>query len=313
MVSSPQLPGRRASTELTVTSLLPAFAVERGGLERALSVSGEAALSSAQTVSAIRGALDRTGAAFAHSTEDPALQKTGLWLIEVIKSGAGVLDRAVTADISYIETGTPARGVSGLLGKPSFFYGAAGLLGLVGLVQGAGLVVLSAALLAGLHTLEPKRWKQFLKLLPRRKPPAALEDHTGRQYKAEARLSVDAAGLIGQIEDALKTADHILSRLAEPQVQDHWADTPQLAAMLQNLLEAGGAGDSDFALELIEKELPSLLRSGGISVVTYSKKTSEYFDELPGIGAGAKIEMAAPALLRENGSILRRGTVWVRS
>ena len=313
MVSTPQLPARPASTELTAPSLLPAFAAERGGLERELSTSGETALSSAQTVSAIRGALDRTGAAFARSTEDPALQKTGLWLIEVIKSGAGVLDRAVTADITYVETGTAARGVSGLLAKPSLFYGAAGILGLVGLVQGAGLVVLSAAVLAGLHTLEPKRWKQFLSLLPRRKAPAALEDQSGRQYKAEARLSVDAAGLIGQIEDALKTADHILSRLAEPQIQDHWADTPQLAAMLQNLLEAGGAGDSDFALELIDKELPSLLRSGGISVVTYSKKTSEYFDELPGIGAGPKIEMAAPALLRENGSILRRGTVWVRS
>ena len=313
MVTSPQLPGRVTSTELTVPSLLPAFAAEREDLERALSSSGEAALSSAQTVSAIRGALDGTGAAFARSTEDPTVQKTGLWLIEVIKSGAGVLDRAVTADITYVETGTAARGVSSLLGKPSLFYGAAGLLGLAGLVQGAGLVVLCAGLLAGLHTLEPKRWKQILALLPRRKPPAALEDQTGRQYKAEARLSLDAAGLIGQIEDALKTADHILSRLAEPQVQEHWADTPQLAALLQNLLEAGEAADSDFALELIEKELPSLLRSGGISVVSYSKKTAEFFDELPGIGAGVKIEMAAPALLRENGSILRRGTVWVRS
>ena len=35
--------------------------------------------------------------------------------------------------------------------------------------------------------------------------------------------------------------------------------------------------------------------------------------ELPGMGEGAKIEMAAPALLREDGSLLRRGTVWVRS
>jgi len=149
--------------------------------------------------------------------------------------------------------------------------------------------------------------------LPRRKPPAALEDHSGRQFTAEARLSVDAAGLIGQIEDALKTADHILTRLSEPQAETHWADTPRLAMMLQNLLEAGGAGDPDFAMELIEKELPGLLRSGGISVVEYSKSTTEYFDELPGIGEGAKIEMAAPALLRSDGSILRRGTIWVRS
>jgi len=313
MMSSSQLPGRPVPTQMTAPSLMPVFSAERAGLERALSLRGEGALSAAQTVSAIRVALDRTGAAFARTTDDPALQKSGLWLIEVIKSGAGVLDRAVTADVTYVETGTPAQGVSGLLGKPSFFYAAAGLLGLVGLVQGAGLVVLSAAVLAGLHSLEPKRWKRLKALFPRRKPPAALEDQSGRQYKAEARLSLDAAGLIGQIEDALKTADHILTRLAEPKAETHWADTPRLAAMLQNLLEAGGAKDSDFAFDLIEKELPSLLRSGGISVVSYSKQTADYFDELPGIGAGAKIEMAAPALLREDGSLLRRGTIWVRS
>lgn len=313
MSSSPTLPSRPARTDIAVPSLLPAFARERAVLLAALSEGGETALTSAQTVTAIRGALDRTGAAFARTTEDPALQKSGLWLIEVIKSGAGVLDRAVSADITYVESGTPTAGLAGLLGKPTLFYGAAGLLAVVGLVQGAGLVILSAAALAGLHTLEPKRWKKLMAFLPRRKPPAALEDQSGRQFTAQARLSVDAAGLIGQIEDALKTADHILSRLAEPQAETHWADTPRLAAMLQNLLEAGGAGDSDFALELIDKELPSLLRSGGISVVTYSKKTMTYFDELPGIGDGAKIEMAAPALLREDGSILRRGTIWVRS
>lgn len=313
MTRSPTLPGRPARTAVAAPSLLPGFALERAALEKTLSVRGESALSSAQTVSAIRSALDRTGAAFARTTEDPALQKAGLWLIEVIKSGAGVLDRAVTADIKYVETGTPSTGVSGLLGKPTLFYGAAGLLAVVGLVQGAGLAILSAAILAGLHTLEPKRWKKLMALLPRANPPKALEDQSGRQYTAEARLTLDAAGLIGQIEDALKTADHILLRLAEPQTQTHWADTPRLAAMLQNFLEAGEAGDSDFALELIEKELPSLLRASGVTVVTYSKKTSEFFDELPGMGEGPKVEMAAPALLREDGSLLRRGTVWVRS
>ena len=313
MSSSPTLPGRPAPTDVAAPSLLPGFTLERGALLEALQGRDEHILTSAQTVSAIRGALDRTGAAFARTTEDPALQKAGLWLIEVIKSGAGVLDRAVSADITYVETGTPSAGLSGFLGKPSLFYGAAGILAVVGLVQGAGLVVLSAAVLAGLHTLEPKRWKKLMAVLPRTKPPVTLEDQSGRQFTAQARLSVDAAGLIGQIEDALKTADHILSRLAEPQTQSYWADTPRLAAMLQNLLEAGGAGDSDFALELIEKELPSLLRSGGVSVVSYSKKTMKYFDELPGMGDGPKIEMAAPALLREDGSLLRRGTVWVRS
>ena len=313
MNSGSTLPGPRASTDLSAPSLLPAFAREREALLSALSASGDDALSSAQTVSLIRSALDRTGAAFARSTEDPGLQKAGLWLVEVIKSGAGVLDRAVTADVTYVETGTPPAGISALLAKPSLFYGAAGVLGLVGLVQGAGLVILSAAVLAGLHTLEPKRWKQVMALLPRRNAPKALEDQSGRQFKAEARLSLDAAGLIGQIEDALKTADHILMRLAEPQATTHWSDTPRLAAMLQNLLEAGSAEDSDFAMELIRKELPSLLNSGGVSIVDYSKKTADYFDELPGIGAGAKIEMAAPALVREDGSVLRRGTIWVRS
>ncbi len=313
MAITPTLPGRPAHSDVAAPSLLPGFVRERAALEKTLSARGDTALSSAQTVSAIRSALDRTGAAFARTTEDPALQKAGLWLIEVIKSGAGVLDRAMTADIAYVETGTPSSGFAGLFGKPSLFYGVAGLLAVVGVVQGAGLVILSAAVLAGLHTLEPKRWKKLMALLPRTKPPAALEDHTGRQFTAEARLTLDAAGLIGQIEDALKTADHILSRLAEPQSQTHWADTPRLAAMMQNLLEAGAAGDSDFALELIEKELPSLLSSGGVSVVTYSKKTANYFDELPGMGDGPKLEMAAPALLREDGSLLRRGTVWVRS
>ena len=77
MVSTPQLPARPASTELTAPSLLPAFAAERGGLERALSTSGETALSSAQTVSAIRGALDRTGAAFARSRKILLCKKLG--------------------------------------------------------------------------------------------------------------------------------------------------------------------------------------------------------------------------------------------
>jgi len=310
MAARIKLPANPAVTDLKAPSLLPAFARERAALEQILA-GGD--LSSAQTVSAIRSALDRTGASFARGIEDPALQKAGMWLIEVIKSGAGVLDRAVSAEVTYVETGTPDTGLAGTLGQPSLFYGAAGVLGLVGLVQGTGLVVLCAAVLAGLHTLEPKRFKKLLAILPNKKPPAALEDHAGRKFTAEARLTTDATGLIRQIEDALKTADHILVRLAEPHAEVHWAEAPRLAMLLQNLLEAGGAKDSDFALELIDKELPGLLRSGGISVVDYGKKTAEYFDELPGIGEGPKIEMAAPALLRENGTVLRRGTVWVRS
>jgi len=309
MGQTPTSLSRPAETALSAPSLLTAFAEERAALEARLS--GE--LSPAQTVGAVRSALDRAGARFARGVEDPALQKAGLWLIEVVKSGTGVLDRATRAEVAYIETGTPSKGVTAVLGQPSLFYGAAGLLGLVGVVQASGLAILSAVILAALHTLEPKRFKKLLALLPRTKPPAALEDQSGRQFTAEARLTTDAPGLVGQIMDALKTADAIIERLAEPKAETHWADTPRLAALLQNLLEAGGAEDRDFAMELIGKELPGLLASGGVSVIEYSKSTRDYFDELPGMGEGAKIEMAAPALLREDGSVLRRGTVWVRS
>ena len=113
--------------------------------------------------------------------------------------------------------------------------------------------------------------------------------------------------------DALKTSDAILKRLSEPKAETHWADTPRLAALFQNLLEAGSADDSDFAMELIEKELPSLISSGGLSIVKYSKTNKDFFDELPGLGDGPKVEMAAPALLRADGTVLRRGTIWVRT
>jgi hypothetical protein len=308
MAPRPTLPAARSTTAFAAPSLLSAFATERHALTTSLS----ADLSPAQTVSTLRAALDRTGARFARSTEDPALQKTGLWLIEVIKSGTGVLDRATRAEVAYVETGTPSTGLAGVLTKPSLFYGAAGLLGLVGFVQASGLAVLAAAVLAGLHTLEPKRLKRLRALLPMRKTPAALEDQSGRQFTAEARLTTDSAGLIGQIVDALKTADAILERLAQPTPEAHWADTPRLATLLQNLLEAGGADDRDFAMDLIGKELPGLLASGGVEVVSFSKKTREYFDELPGLGAGPAVEMAAPALLRADGTVLRRGTIWVR-
>jgi len=142
-------------------------------------------------------------------------------------------------------------------------------------VQTSGLAVLAAAVLAGLHTLEPSRLKRLRALFPSRKAPAALEDQSGRQFTAEARLTTDAGGLIGQIMDALKTADAILERLAEPTPEQHWADTPRLAALLQNLLEAGGADDRDFAMDLIGKELPGLLASGGIEVVGFSTATRE--------------------------------------
>jgi len=52
-----------------------------------------------------------------------------------------------------------------------------------------------------------------------------------------------------------------------------------------------------------------------IETVIYSKKTSEYFDELPALimdEVDKPYEMAAPALITKDGRLLRRGTVWVR-
>lgn len=308
MGQSPTSISRPANRTLTLPTLLDAFESERSSLEAKLSED----LSSAQTVAALRAALDRAGARYARSLDDPALQKSGLWLIEVIKSGVGILDRATQAEITYVETATPKSNLANIFGQLSLFYGAAGLLGLVGFVQASSLTILSAVILAALHTLEPSRFKKLRRLLPRTKPPSALEDQSGRQFKAEAKLRTDGPGLIGQIMDALKTSDAILKRLSEPKAEAHWADTPRLAALFQNLLEAGGANDPDFAMELIKKELPSLIASGGMSIVEYSKTAKDLFDELPGLGDGPKIEMAAPALIRADGTVLRRGTIWVR-
>ncbi len=297
-----------ANRSLTLPTLLDAFESERTKLEARLSED----LTSAQTVAALRSALDRAGARYARSLDDPSLQKSGLWLIEVVKSGVGILDRATQAEVTYVETAAPKSNLANIFGQTSLFYGAAGLLAIVGFIQTSTLTVLSAVILAALHTLEPGRFKKLRRLLPRAKPPAALEDQSGRQFKAEARLRTDGPGLIGQIMDALKTSDAILKRLSEPKSETHWADTPRLAALFQNLLEAGSAEDSDFAMELIKKELPSLISSGGMSIVDYSKTTKDFFDELPGLGDGPKIEMAAPALIRADGTVLRRGTIWVR-
>ena len=81
-------------------SLASAFEPERQVLQQALSDD----LSAAQIVKQARRALDRTGANFSKTTQDPKLQKTGLWLIEMVKAGAGVLDRASHADVIWSET-----------------------------------------------------------------------------------------------------------------------------------------------------------------------------------------------------------------
>ena len=70
----------------TIPSLARAFETEREALRATISEDG---LSSQKAVVAARQTLDRTGERFAASTEDMQLQKSGLWLLEMVKSGAG--------------------------------------------------------------------------------------------------------------------------------------------------------------------------------------------------------------------------------
>ena len=284
-----------------VPSLARAFEPERRALQNALTPE----LSAAQVVGEARRALDRAGVAFTHEVSDTNLQKSGLWLLEMVKAGAGILDRATGADVVWSERAAkPKRQWAGR----GLFYGAAGLFALAGLVQGSMVTILAAAVLAGLRFFDPKDWGHLLDKIPFRKKQVALEDLSGRRMEAEAFIRADAHGFITQLVEALKTADHILLRLAEPEAETDWRDNPHLIGMIQSLLEAENAGDGDFALTLIKQEMKSVLASEEVELITYSKKTKDMFDILPALGE-AETKMAAPALV-SNGKILRRGTVW---
>ena len=284
-----------------VPSLARAFEPERRALQTALTPE----LSAAQIVGEARRALDRAGVAFTHEVSDPNLQKSGLWLLEMVKAGAGILDRATGADVIWSEhAAKPKRQWAGR----GLFYGAAGLFGMAGLLQGSMLTIFAAAALAGLRFFDPKDWGHLLDKIPFRKKPIAVEDLSGRRMQAEAFIRADAHGFITQLVDALKTADHILLRLAQPQTEIDWRDNPRLIGMMQSLLEAQLAGDGDFALTLINQEMKSVLAGEDVELIAYSKKTKEMFDILPAIGE-TETKMAAPALVSK-GKILRRGTVW---
>jgi len=284
-----------------VPSLARIFEPERKALQNSLT----AELSAAQVVGEARRALDRVGVAFTHEVSDPNLQKSGLWLLEMVKAGAGILDRATGADVVWSERAAkPKRQWAGR----GLFYGAAGVFGVAGLLQGSMLTIFAAAALAGLRFFDPKDWGHLLDKIPFRKKPVAIEDLSGRRMEAEAFIRADAHGFITQLVDALKTADHILLRLAEPQAETDWRDNPRLIGMMQSLLEAEQAGDGDFALTLIKQEMKSVLAGEEVELITYSKKTKDMFDILPAIGE-VETKMAAPALV-SNGRILRRGTVW---
>ena len=284
-----------------VPSLARLFEPERRALQAALTPE----LSAAQVVGEARRALDRAGVAFTHEVSDPKLQKAGLWLLEMVKAGAGILDRATGADVVWSEhAARPKRQWAGR----SLFYGAAGVFGIAGLLQGSMLTIFAAAGLAGLRFFDPKDWGHLLDKMPFRKKSVTIEDLSGRRMEAEAFIRADAHGFVTQLVDALKTADHILLRLAEPQAETDWRDNPRLMGMIQSLLEAEQAGDGDFALTLIKQEMTSVLASEEVELITYSKKTRDMFDVLPAIGE-TETKMAAPALVT-NGKILRRGTVW---
>ena len=284
-----------------VPSLARAFEPERKALQNVLTPE----LSAAQVVSEARRALDRAGAAFSREVSDPHVQKSGLWLLEMVKAGAGILDRATGADVVWSERAArPKRQWAGR----GLFYGAAGLFAVAGLVQGSMTVILGAGVLAALRFFDPKDWGHLLDKIPFRKKQIALEDLSGRRMQAEAFIRADAPGFITQLVEALKTADHILLRLAEPEAETHWRDNSRLVGMLQSLLEAQEAGDGDFALTLINQEMKSVLAGEGVELMTYSKKTKDMFDILPAIGE-TETKMAAPALVAD-GRVLRRGTVW---
>jgi len=284
-----------------VPSLARVFEPERRSLQTALTPE----LSAAQVVTEARSALDRAGVTFTHEVSDPNLQKQGLWLLEMVKAGAGVLDRATGADVIWSERAAkPKRQIAGR----SLYYGAAGVFGIAGLLQGSMLTILAAGVLAGLRFFDPKDWGHLKDKIPFRKKPVALEDLSGRRMEAEAHIRADAQGFITQLVEALKTADHILLRLAEPEMQTDWRDNPRLIGMMQSLLEAEQAGDGDFALTLIKQEMTSVLAGEEVELIAYSKKTKDMFDILPALGE-TETKMAAPALV-SNGRILRRGTIW---
>ncbi len=290
----------------TIPSLARAFEGERDSLRSLINDEG---LSSQKSVTAARMALDRTGDIFAASTEDMQLQKTGLWLLEMVKSGAGVLDKAASAEIIYSEVPNTSKRI--IAGSTLFYGTSLGFLA-AGFMQGSFLTMIAAVVLAVLRFFDPKDWKNFLAKIPfigRKKTPL-LEAQGGQNFKVAAYINVEAGGYVDALSDALKTADHVLSRLAEPQVQTQWMDDKRLMGFVQGLLEAKEAGDGSFAIKLVSTDLESILRSDGVEIVNYSRKTASYFDILPALDMdGKKAKQAAPALLKD-GQIIRRGTIW---
>ena len=295
------------STDISaVPSLARAFETERRELQALLAGEDKSA---AMIVSEARKALDRTGSIFARQTQDVQVHKAGLWLLEMVKSGAGVLDSGAKAEIVWREVPTqPKREIAG----STVFYVAAAGFAVLGFLQESRTAILAAAVLAGLRFFDPGDWKKLLTKIPfvGRKKTAQIVGPDGLARLADARLTVNSAGFVDGLADSLRTADHILLRLSEPAPDAFWHDNARLMSFVHGMLEANSAGDGDFALRLIETELKGVLRAGDIETVDYSKRDKRLFDVLPGIGMEGKGEvMAAPALVKGE-QVLLRGKVW---
>ena len=287
-------------------SLADAFEEERENLRLAISSQD---LSAAQSVSEARRALDRTGDIFAKKTKDIHVQKVGLWLLEMVKSGAGVLDRGASADIVWREVPNMSKRV---IAGSTLFYGAATMFFVAGFMQASRLTMIAALVLAAFRFFDPKDWKYFLRKIPflgRKKIPL-LETPAGQAFQADTHISVQALGYVDALADALRTADHVLVRLAEPNTDTHWREDTRLMGFVQNMLEAKTAGDGDFAIALIGRELTSILNAEGVEIISYSRKTAKLFDVLPALDMeGRSPKQAAPALMVGD-KVLRRGTIW---
>ncbi len=295
------------STEISAApSLARAFESERRDLQSLLAGEDKSA---SVIVRETRKALDRTGSVFSQQTDDVQIHKAGLWLLEMVKAGAGVLDTGARAEIVWREVPTqPKREIAG----SSIFYMTAAGFAVLGFLQESRTAIMAAAVLAALRFFDPADWKKLLTKIPFMggKTPAQITGPDGLARLADARLTVNSAGFVDGIADALRTADHILLRLSQPAPEQFWHDNKRLMGFVHGMLEANAAGDGAFALRLIDTELKGALREGGIEAVEYSKKDKRLFDALPGIGIDAKGPvMAAPALVKGE-QILRRGTIW---
>jgi len=285
-----------------IPSLAQTFEAERKDLKAVISVSD---LSAPQIVSEARKALDRTGQVFASEISDPQIQKAGLWLLEMVKSGAGVLDQGTGAEIIWHEV--PKVSKKTLFGQGLFFAVALGLF-LLAFAEGSWLGMGSIIVLSALKFFSQDTLKNLRPRLPFMKKPIAIEDMSGRNMKAEARITAHTSGFIDALSQSLKTADHLLMQLSVPAVETHWRQDQRLMVLIQSLMEAGDAKDGNFALKLIGQELESILASEGIKRVEYSKKTKDLFDVLPALGNKTP-KVAAPALMAGD-NVIRRGTVW---